>query len=122
MSTTQKHSAYTVRATADLSGLQYHVITLAGTIATSTSRVGGVQVTKAQSGEDASLVYEGITKCRVGGAVSTVGYPLTVNGSGTLTACASGGAAVGRALTTAASGDICPVLVNFSHISAWPGV
>lgn len=114
----------TVTAAQDLTVADalYHAVTLAGTIAASTSRVGGVLRYRASSGQQASLIYEGIAKVMAGGAVSTLGYPLTVTASGWFIAASSGGAAVGRALATAASGDLVSALVDFSNITAWGGV
>lgn len=124
MSTEQKTELMTVVAAQDLTVADalYHAISLGGTIVGSTSRVAGVLRTKGQSGERVSVVYQGITKVMAGGAVSTLGYPLTVTASGWFIAASSGGAQVGRALAVAASGDLIPALVDFNTIPAWPGV
>lgn len=124
MSTEQATKLMTVTAAQDLTvaDCQYHAISLAGTIVGSTSRVAGILRMKASSGQQASVVYEGITKAMAGATVTTLGFPLTVTASGWLIACASGNYSVGRALTAAASGDLIPVLVNFAALPAWPGV
>lgn len=114
----------TVTAAQDLTVADclYHAISLAGTIVGSTSRVAGVLRMKASSGQQASVVYEGLTKVMAGAAVTTLGYPLTVTASGWFIAASSGGAQVGRALAAAASGDLIPAMVDFNTIPAWPGV
>lgn len=124
MSTEQKFELMTVTAAQDLTVADclYHVISLAGTIVGSTSRAAGILRMDATSGQQASVVYQGITKGMAGAAVTTLGFPLTVTASGWLIACASGNYSVGRALTSAASGDLIPVLVNFAALPAWPGV
>jgi hypothetical protein len=124
MTTEQKTELMTVTAAQDLTVADalYHAVTLAGTIAANTSRVGGVLRYKASSGQQASLIYQGIAKVMAGGAVTTLGYPLTVTASGWFIAASSGGAMVGRALAAAASGDLIPAAVDFKSIPAWPGV
>jgi len=124
MTTEQRTELMTVTAAQDLTVADalYHAVTLAGTIAANTSRVGGVLRYRASSGQQASLIYEGIAKVMAGAAVTTLGYPLTVTASGWFIAASSGGASVGRALSAAASGDLIPALVDFSNIVAWGGV
>lgn len=124
MSTEQATKLMTVTAAQDLTVADclYHAVSLAGTIVGSTSRVAGVLRMKASSGQQASVVYEGLTKVMAGATVTTLGYPLTVTASGWFIAASSGGASVGRALAAAASGDLIPAMVDFSNIPAWPGV
>lgn len=123
MSTEQATKLMTVTAAQDLTVADclYHAISLAGTIVGSTSRVAGVLRMKASSGQQASVVYEGLTKVMAGAAVTTLGYPLTVTASGWFIAASSGGAQVGRALAAAASGDLIPAMVDFNTIPAWTG-
>jgi hypothetical protein len=124
MTTEQKCELMTVTAAQDLTVADalYHAVTLAGTIAASTSRVAGVLRFKASSGQQASVIYQGIAKVMAGAAVTTLGYPLTVTASGWFVAASSGGAMVGRALTAAASGDLLSAHVDFQNVPAWPGV
>lgn len=124
MTIESKFDVYNVLAAQDLTVADciYHAVTFGGTIAPSTSRVAGVLRSKAKSGEQVSVVYQGITKVMAGAAVSTLGYPLTVTASGWFIAASSGGPTVGRALATAASGDLIPAFVDFMTIPAWPGV
>lgn len=124
MSTEQKFDLLTVTAAQDLTVADclYHAVSLAGTIVGSTSRVAGVLRSKCTSGQQASVVYQGLAKVMAGAAVTTLGYPLTVTASGWFIAASSGGATIGRALTAAASGDLIPAMVDFNTIPAWPGV
>jgi hypothetical protein len=124
MTTEQKIELMTVTAAQDLTVADalYHAVTLAGTIAANTSRIAGVLRFKASSGQQASVIYQGIAKVMAGAAVTTLGYPLTVTASGWFIAASSGGAMVGRALSAAASGDLFPAAVDFKAIPAWPGV
>jgi hypothetical protein len=124
MTTEQKCELMTVTAAQDLTVADalYHAVTLAGTIAANTSRVAGVLRFKASSGQQASVIYQGIAKVMAGAAVTTLGYPLTVTASGWFIAASSGGAMVGRALTAAASGDLLSAHVDFQNVPAWPGV
>lgn len=101
---------------------QYKAITLAGTIAANTSRVAGILWAYGKTNEQVSYVYEGDTKVKVGAAVSTLGWPLKIAASGFLTPAASGDVHVGRAMATAASGDIVNALVDFKTLAPWPGV
>lgn len=124
MTTHGRQNAWSVTAATDLSAAssRFKAVNFAGTIAGSTTRIAGVLVTSAKSGERASVVYEGVQKVIAGGAVSTLGYPLSVNSDGFFVACASGGATVGRATATCASGDLVEAWVDFMTIPAWPGV
>jgi hypothetical protein len=120
----------TVQAAADLSAQadRFKGVTLAGTLmpaataAGASGRVGGILETSCRSGEYASLVYRGITKVIAGAAVSTLGYPIAVGSNGFVFAVASGAGHSGRALETAASGDLFQALVDFSTFPAWTGV
>lgn len=114
---------WSVVAAEDLSvaSARFKAIGLGGTVVASTSRAIGVLYTSARSGERVSALYEGVGKVMVGGAVSTLGYPLTITTSGFFIAASSGGAMVGRAMATAASGDLVEALVDFMTIPAWGG-
>lgn len=93
--------------------------TLAGTLAASPLQAGGVIRTTAQIGQGLSLIIDGECKIKVGGAVNTLGYPLTITTSGFfIAATVSGGMTVGRNLTLAASGDLVRAIVDFSGMAA----
>ena len=108
-----------VRAGADLSGLQYLAMQVAGTVATSEINAFGVLANKPQSGEDASLVYMGKTRIKAGGAL-TAGALLSITTSGYFTA-ASSGPAVGRCINAVASGGVTDAVVNFTNLNITGG-
>lgn len=100
----------------------FKVASIAGTIAAGNSLAIGVVRGTAKSGAQVPVVYEGIAKVVVGAAVSTPGFPLKVAAtSGFMTPCASGDVQFGRALATAASGDLVVAMVDFNTKPAWPG-
>lgn len=117
-----RENELTVTATEDLSGAQYKLITLAGTIQQSGSlgRVAGICKFWASSGYQASAVYEGLTKAFVGAAVSTPGWGLKAANSGWLTPCLPGSleVTIGRFIgsTAAASGDIIPIALDVTNL------
>jgi hypothetical protein len=113
-----------VTAAEDLSSqaARFKVLSFGGVIAPGTSRAAGINITSTRSGEVAAVQVEGVVKVVAGGAVNTLGYPLTVANSGFMVAASSGGLAFGRALETCASGDLVQALVNFAAPGAWPGV
>jgi hypothetical protein len=123
MTTSGRQNLWSVQATEDLSvaTARFHAVSLAGLVVASVSRVGGILVTSARSGERVSLVYEGVAKVAAGGAVSTLGYPLKITTSGWLIVAASGDQHVGRALATCASGDLVEAFVDFMTLPAWAG-
>lgn len=101
----------------------FKAVSVAGTIAAGPSLAIGISRGTCKSGSQLPVVYEGITKVIVGAAVNTVGFPLKVAAtSGFLTPCASGDVMFGRALATAASGDLVAAMVDFMTKPAWPGV
>lgn len=102
---------YQVRAAEALA--KFRAMTLAGTIAQAEDkRVAGICVTDGASGYNATAIMSGITKAFIGGAVSTIGYPLKIANSGWLVVCASGDQQFARALNTGASGDLLEVAVD----------
>lgn len=117
MTTHVRYNATTVVAGADLSGADkpYKAIAIGGTIAATSATTIGILLNKPRANEHATLAYEGEVKVWAGAAI-TAGDKLTVTNSGFfITAPASGGASLtcGRALATAASGDLVRALVNF---------
>lgn len=116
---------WNVTAAEDLSGSgsMFKAVSIAGTIAAGPALAIGILRSKGVSGQQVSAVMKGVTKVMVGAAVSTLGHPLKIAAtSGWLVAAASGDVHVGRALATAASGDLIPAAVDFSTKPAWPGV
>jgi hypothetical protein len=110
-----KHETFQFVAGADLSDAIWKVVTVGGTIAPSAAAALGVLVTKPKSGEHGGAAISGVVKCWAGGAI-TAGASITVTTSGWMTTVASGaGIPVGKALATAASGDLFPAMVNFAN-------
>jgi len=101
-----------LKANADLSAHQFHVVALVGenlcNLATSanSSLICGVLQNKPQSQEAATVARGGGSKVQVGAAV-TAGDHLTTNSSARAIKVTSGAMAFGQALATAgADGDI----------------
>lgn len=123
MTTHANQTLRTVVAASDFAAeAQYKAITLAGTIAAGSSRAAGILVAYGKTGDFVSYVYEGDAKVKVGAAVSTLGYPLKITASGWLIAASSGDPHFGRAMSTAASGDVINALVDFKTVVHWSGV
>jgi hypothetical protein len=123
MTTENSYEILTVQAGADLDGdgVKFKAITLNGTVAASVNLSGGILRHGAKNGGHVSLVKRGQTKVIAGGAVNTVGFPLTVTTSGFIIAASSGGASAGRFLDTCASGDLVRAHVDFENIGFWRG-
>lgn len=105
-----------VTAAADLSGSQYKIVDVAGTISASVALGSktaiGVLLNKPQSGEQAEVAYLGRMKGYAGLALAA-GARLQVTSGGFLTTVQSGNVAVGKALAAANSGDLVPFVGNF---------
>ncbi len=123
MTTHGRQNDWAIVATEDLSvaTARFHAVSFAGLVVASHSRAAGILVTSARSGERVSVVYEGVAKCAIGAAVTTLGYPLKITTSGWLIAAASGDAHCGRTTTAAASGDFVECWVDFMSVPAWGG-
>ena len=103
--------ADTIVAGHDLSGLQYHVVTVAGSLATSNATAFGVLENKPQSGEHGTVAYLGKVKAKCFGTIA-IGGKVSV-GSGMLIAASSGDLSIGiMGRTAAASGDIQTAYIN----------
>jgi hypothetical protein len=125
MATDINKEVFSITAAQDLNvdSTRFKVITFGGTIgaAADTARWAGVNVTAANSGEQASAAYFGVFKASFGAAVTTPGWPLKVANSGWLTAAASGDTTIGRAVAAVSSGDIATGMFNFTNPSIWHG-
>lgn len=106
----------TITAGADLSSLQYRVIGIAGTIATTTdAAIGVLQNKPTASGQAAQVKVIGQMMGMAGGTIAAAAK-LKLTTSGTLMAVASGDniAPIGKNMNTAvASGDIFTFFGNF---------
>lgn len=113
-----KHDDVSIAAGADLSALQYHIINVSGTICVSDLTSLGVLQNTPESGENASIAWQGYMKAKAGGTI-TAGARLTVTTSGTLSVVSSGDTSgvVGKAMTAAASGALVAFIGNFANVS-----
>lgn len=123
MTTHINECAYQVVATEDLTPAKYKAITLNGTIAQAADRPAraiGICRFVVTSGGHTGAIYHGVTKAYVGAAVTTPGWPLMVANSGWLVLATSGSPSCARFLgtTAAASGDLAPVMVDFTNVAA----
>ena len=108
-----KFDTITVAAGADLSTHQHKAIAIGGTIAaSSTLSMGLLQNKPAASGRSATLGYAGQMKAYAGAAITT-GAVLMITTSGFVITATSAGNVCGKALATAASGDLFPGIFNF---------
>lgn len=102
----------TLKAGADLSNLQYKVINVAGTLAVSNVLAAGVLQNAPQSGEHASVKYQGHMKAYAGGSIAA-GNPLIMSASGTLVVGSQ--SIVGKSLAAASSGALVEFIGDFSN-------
>lgn len=106
MAVENKQVTTAVAAGADLTAMQYKIITPAGVIAAESDTALGVLLNKPDNGEHASVAVSGGMKSYAGASIS-LGARLKVTTSSFLIAVTSGdGAAVGKALEAANSGDL----------------
>lgn len=116
----------TLQAAADLRTQQYKIMRMvnAGTcnvasLATAFSMIGVLQ-NKPNSGQAATIAYGGEAKVVAPGVVAA-GIPVTCDGSGQLTAAASGDMVIGRTLEASANaGEVirCLITVPYRHYGA----
>jgi hypothetical protein len=118
MTTHIRENLLGVRATQDLTGFKYRAVTYGGAVAATAAAAAGLLKYGCNSGYDASVVTDGITKAQIGAAVSTLGFPITITTSGFVIAASSGGLTIGRALSVGNSGDLIEVSVDFTDLSA----
>ena len=120
MATENKNQTTTITALENLEGYQYHAIALSdGLRAADGQQASGIIKNKPRSGEAATVTISGESFFFAGGAVTTPGYPLTVNASGTFeawTAPSSGASnyAIGTAKAAVSSGAVGTGLFDFT--------
>lgn len=120
MTTEGKYCVETVEAAAEITNdMLFKGLTFGGTIAASALQCAGIIRSRAQARQGVSVVYEGVTKLKMGAAINTLGYPLTITTSGFGAAATSGSPHIGRSMATCASGDLLKVMVDFKHLSFW---
>ena len=117
MATDVSMDLVTVTAGADLTGdaALHKAYAVGGTIAATNAAAVGILKTKASSGNAISLAYRGEFKALAGGAI-TAGNLVSVTTSGFLILAADSRTNVGRALETAASGDLFRGLFDFTNV------
>ena len=107
-----------LKANADFSSRQYHIVELTGNpqecqLAAAGTGIGVLQ-NHPQSGEHATVAVEGESRCRAGGTIAQ-GAWVTAANTGFATAVASGATstrAIGKAMSGAASGSIFPLHIQ----------
>ena len=101
---------YTMKAAADLSAVQYHIVrrsaagvTNIASLATNTAMIGVLQNKPAAENRAATIAYAGLSKVVAGTNAVTDGDLITTNGSGRADVAGSGDMVCGRALSTSAN-------------------
>jgi len=112
MSVHGQHRTISVATGADLSSFQYRAVQINGTLATSNKNASGILQNKPQSGEHASVAYDGHMK-GVAGTALTVGMDVKVESGGFLIAVDSGDTGRAKVVTAASSGAMVEVLGSF---------
>lgn len=117
MTTHVRRNVTTLAAGADLTGdaSLYKAIAVGGTIAATNAAAVGLLMTKSSSGGNISVAYEGELKAVAGDSI-TAGNQVSVTTSGFLIVATDSRSNIGRALETAASGDLFRALVNFTNV------
>ena len=117
---------WNVQATEAIGGDKlFKVASIAGTVAAGIANSIGIIRGTGAVGAQVPVVFKGITKAVAGAVVTTPGFPLKVAAtSGFIVAAASGDGHIGRylGLAACASGDLVPVLVDFTTKPAWAGI
>lgn len=122
-------NAFSLKAGADLSACQYHIMRLSDGVdqvniaseAVWSGMIGVLQNAPAAAGRGAAIGLPGEGKVVAGAAISSAGVYLTTNGSGRAVIAASGNMVFGRLLETAAAdGDTvrCLYMVPVRHSGA----
>jgi hypothetical protein len=130
MTIESEFQSWNVTATEDLSAAsrRFKAVSIFGTIAGTNALALGIMRSGNVLGGQVSVVVQGITKAVCATVITTPGWPISITGSGFIapaTTTASGGSVgtghIGRylGLAAAASGDLVPVLVNFTQVSPW---
>lgn len=107
--------ALTLPAGADLTTKQYTAVVAnssgAAASAGAAAYVVGILQNEPNTGQPATIVYNGVSKAVCGGSV-TAGAKVTTDAAGKMVAATTGQAVVGVALASGASGEVIPVLVR----------
>jgi hypothetical protein len=117
MTTEVRKNVTTLVAGADLTGdaSMHKAIAIGGTIAASNAAAVGLLKSKGTTGGAVTVAYEGEMKA-VAGAAITGGALVSITTSGFVITAADSRTNIGRALETAASGDLFRGLFNFTNV------
>lgn len=100
-------------ASINLEQLQYHAVTIGGTLANDGATAMGYSQNKPAIGEDGTLGFMGRSDYR-GGAAISAGNQLTIATSGWTVVAGSGDSVIGRAISNVGSGGIGEGIFNFA--------
>lgn len=116
MTTERSTVATDIRAGADLTGdaSLHKAIAIGGTIAANNSTAIGLLKSKGASGQQVRVAWFGEMK-GVAGAAVTAGDKVSVTTSGFLITSPASTNPIGKALETAASGDLVRIIANFAQ-------
>lgn len=120
MTTEGVYRSRTIQAQATITpDMLFKAITIGGTLAASPLLAAGIARSTAAPGQGIHCIIGGDVKLKVGTAVGTLGYPLTITTSGWFIAnTTSGSATIGRAMQLANSGDMIQAYVDFEQLAA----
>lgn len=112
MAVERDYDTITVVASQDLTGHLNKACDLSGGVAGTTALARGILKNKPNTGEHATLAYKGHIKALAGGTINS-GAQVGVTASGFLIAVTTS-AYVGRAMASAGSGDVFPLVGDFN--------
>lgn len=111
-----------LKAAADLSAKQFHVVKITGDNLVNVAGAGEhgcgiLQNDPKLVGEAATVAFAGVSKAKAAGVI-TAGAKVASDGAGAIVAAASGDHVIGVALEGAASGDVFSVLLQLGSVLA----
>ena len=120
MTTQGTRRTRTVTAGATITNdMLFKAATIGGTIAAGPLQAAGLIESTASAGQGLTVAVDGDCKLKIGAAVGTVGYPLTITTSGWfIAATVSGGMHVGRSMQLGNSGDTIQAYIDFQQMAA----
>jgi hypothetical protein len=108
-------ASFSLPAGADLTGKQFHavVVNSSGNAASAGANAlaAGILQNKPNTGQPATVCYDGVSKAAIGATVAA-GAKLTTDAAGKLVTATTGQAVVGIALAGGAVNEIIPVLMT----------
>lgn len=108
-------NSFSLPAGADLTGKQFHAVVVnssgAAASAGANALVAGMLQNKPNTGQPATIAYDGVSKAAIGATVAA-GAKLTTDAAGKLVTATASQAVVGVALAGGATNDIIPVLLT----------